>query len=51
MRIVPFGSVPDPGKLDYYAGLGITEIVLRIPGGDSDTVLRTLDDYASLIRR
>jgi probable F420-dependent oxidoreductase len=51
MRIVPFGSVPDPGKLDYYAGLGITEIVLRIPGGDSDTVLRALDDYASLVRR
>jgi probable F420-dependent oxidoreductase len=49
MRIVPFGSVPDPGKLDYYASLGITEIVLRVPGGDADTVVRTLDGYASLI--
>jgi probable F420-dependent oxidoreductase len=49
MRVVPFGSVPDPGKLDYYASLGITEIVLRIPGGTTDAVLPVLDEYASLI--
>lgn len=49
MRIVPFGTVPDPGKLDYYAGLGITEIVLRIPGGDRDAVLPRLDAYAGLV--
>jgi len=51
LRIVPFGTVPDPGKLDYYAGLGIHEIVLRIPGGDADTVLPVLDGYASLVER
>ncbi len=50
IRIVPFGTVPDPGKLDYYAGLGITEIVLRIPGGDRDAVLPVLDEYAGLVR-
>jgi probable F420-dependent oxidoreductase len=51
LRIVPFGTVPDPAKLDYYAGLGITEIVLRIPGGGADTVLPVLDGYADLVGR
>jgi len=51
LRIVPFGTVPDPGKLAYYEDLGIREIVLRIPGGDADEVLPVLDEYASLIAR
>jgi probable F420-dependent oxidoreductase len=49
LRIVPFGTIPDPGKLDYYASLGIREIVLRIPGGTADGVLPILDEYAALI--
>ncbi len=49
LRIVPFGTVPDQGKLDYYAALGIREIVLRIPGGTRDTVLPVLDEYAALV--
>ncbi len=49
MRIVPFGSIPDPGKLDYYAGLGIREIVLRVHGGDTGAVLPQLDRYAELV--
>jgi probable F420-dependent oxidoreductase len=49
LRIVPFGTIPDPGKLDYYASLGIDEIVLRIPGGTADEVLPVLDEYATLI--
>ena len=49
LRIVPFGTVPDPGKLDYYASLGIREIVLRIIGGTRDEVLPVLDEYAALI--
>jgi probable F420-dependent oxidoreductase len=48
LRIVPFGTVPDPGKLAYYEDLGIREIVLRLPGGDADTVLPVLDEYAPL---
>jgi probable F420-dependent oxidoreductase len=48
LRVVPFGTVPDPGKLAYYADLGIREIVLRIPGGVADTVLPVLDRYADL---
>ena len=51
LRIVPFGSLPDPGKLDYYASLGITEIVLRVEGGDADAVLPVLDEFATLVDR
>ena len=49
LRIVPFGTLPDPGKLDYYASLGIHEIVLRVGGGTRDEVLPVLDEYAGLI--
>ena len=31
LRIVPFGTVPDPGKLEYYESIGVTEVVLRLP--------------------
>ena len=48
LRIVPFGTIPDAGKLDYYASLGIEEIVLRVPSGDADTVLPLLDQFAAL---
>jgi alkanesulfonate monooxygenase SsuD/methylene tetrahydromethanopterin reductase-like flavin-dependent oxidoreductase (luciferase family) len=48
LRIVPFGTIPDPGKLEYYATLGIEEIVLRVPSGGPDTVLPLLDRYAEL---
>ncbi|WP_019630540.1 TIGR03619 family F420-dependent LLM class oxidoreductase [Actinomadura atramentaria] len=47
LRVVPFGTVPDAGKLAYYAGLGIDEVVLRVPGGTADEVLPVLDDYAA----
>jgi hypothetical protein len=49
VRIVPFGTIPDPGKLDYYYSIGIDEVVLRIPLGDPDVVLPALDDYAKLV--
>ena len=48
LRIVPFGTIPDPGKVEYYASLGIDEIVLRLPGGDAARVLPVLDKYATL---
>jgi probable F420-dependent oxidoreductase len=50
LRIVPFGTIPDAGKLEYYASLGIDEIVLRVPSGAADTVLPLLDQYAELAR-
>ena len=49
IRVVPFGTVPAPGKLDYYASFGIDEVVLRLPGAGRDTVLTVLDRYAALV--
>jgi hypothetical protein len=46
---VPFGTVPDAGKLEYYESIGVTEVVLRLPGGGADRVLPILDEYASLV--
>jgi probable F420-dependent oxidoreductase len=50
LRIVPFGTVPDGGKVDYYASIGIDEVVLRVPSGDRERVLPVLDEYAGLVR-
>jgi probable F420-dependent oxidoreductase len=49
LRIIPFGTIPDPGKLEYYASIGIDEIVLRVPSGDAGRVLPVLDEYAKLV--
>jgi len=43
--VIPFGTLPDQGKLDYYATLGITETVLRLPSAGRDEVLATLDSF------
>ena len=31
VRVVPFGTVPTEAKLEHFAGLGIDEVVLRVP--------------------
>jgi alkanesulfonate monooxygenase SsuD/methylene tetrahydromethanopterin reductase-like flavin-dependent oxidoreductase (luciferase family) len=49
LRIVPFGTLPDPGKIEYYESIGVTEIVLRVPTGDADTVLPVLDRLAPIV--
>ncbi|MCU1456691.1 MAG: putative F420-dependent oxidoreductase, Rv2161c family [Actinomycetia bacterium] len=49
LRVMPFGIIADPAKIDYYAGLGIDEVVLRLPSGPADAVLPVLDAYASLV--
>jgi probable F420-dependent oxidoreductase len=49
LRIVPFGTIPDAGKLDYYASIGVDEVVLRVPSAGAETVLGVLDDYAELV--
>jgi probable F420-dependent oxidoreductase len=51
LRIVPFGTLPNAGKLEYYASLGIDEVVLRIPSAPADAVLPVLDEYALLVER
>ncbi len=49
LTVVPFGTLPDQGKLEYYASLGIPETVLRLPAADRDTVLRTLDSFVPFL--
>ncbi|GAA2637530.1 TIGR03619 family F420-dependent LLM class oxidoreductase [Streptomyces axinellae] len=44
--LVPSFVVPSPGKLDHYRGLGVEEVVLQLPSGPQDEVLRALDEYA-----
>ena len=49
LTVIPFGTLPDAGKLDYYATLGITETVLRLPSAGRDEVLATLDSFAPFL--
>jgi probable F420-dependent oxidoreductase len=49
IRVVPFGTIPDAGKLDYYASLGIEEVVLRVPTAETETVLRVLDGFTDVV--
>lgn len=49
LSVIPFGTLPDQGKLDYYATLGITETVLRLPSAGRDDVLATLDAHAAFV--
>lgn len=46
VSVVPFGTVPTPGKLAHYAELGIDEVVLRVRAGAGPDMLRQLDDLA-----
>lgn len=45
-RVIPFGSLPDPGKMEHFAKLGIDEVVLGVDPGGRDEVLPVLDRYA-----
>ena len=49
LRIVPMGVLPDPAKLEFYASLGVTEAVLRLPSAPRDVVMPVLDDYARFV--
>ena len=49
LRIVPFGSIPSPGKLDHFEAIGVTEVVLRIPSAPAEEVLPRLDEFAELL--
>ncbi|WP_327086709.1 TIGR03619 family F420-dependent LLM class oxidoreductase [Nonomuraea sp. NBC_01738] len=45
-RVIPVGTLPTREKLDYFAGLGIEEVVATLPSGPADHVLPILDRYA-----
>jgi probable F420-dependent oxidoreductase len=49
LAVVPFGTLPDQGKLEHYRSLGITETVLRLPSAGRDEVLRTLDSFVPFL--
>jgi len=49
LEIVPFGSIPDPGKLDHFERIGVTECVFRLPSAPRDVVLPLLDEQAALV--
>jgi probable F420-dependent oxidoreductase len=49
LEIVPFGSIPDPGKLDHFEAIGVTECVFRLPSAPRDVVLPLLDEQAALV--
>jgi hypothetical protein len=46
---MPFGSIPDVGKLEYFVALGVTETVLGLQYGARDDVLRELDDFTKVV--
>ncbi|MBO56080.1 MAG: LLM class F420-dependent oxidoreductase [Dehalococcoidia bacterium] len=45
ISIVPFGTVPEKEKLNYFEELGVNEVILRVPAGTREEVLKTLDSY------
>ena len=49
LEIAPQAVQPEPGKLDYYETLGVTEVVFDLPAAPAEKVLPTLDRYAALI--
>jgi probable F420-dependent oxidoreductase len=49
LQVVPMGVLPDPGKLDHYRGLGVTECVLRLPSAPRDEVMPVLDRYGAYL--
>jgi alkanesulfonate monooxygenase SsuD/methylene tetrahydromethanopterin reductase-like flavin-dependent oxidoreductase (luciferase family) len=49
LAVVPFGTIADRGKLEHYAALGISEVVLRIRAGDESSVLAELESLTPLI--
>jgi len=49
IQVVPFGVLPDAGKLEYYESIGVRELVLRLPSESRELVLPLLDEYAELL--
>jgi len=49
LQVVPMGVLPDAGKLEHYASIGVTEAVLRLPSAPRDVVMPVLDAYARFV--
>jgi probable F420-dependent oxidoreductase len=49
LEVVPVASIPDPGKLEHFERIGVTECVFQLPSRPRDDVLRILDEQATVI--
>ena len=49
VEVIPFGSVPDHGKLDHFEKIGVAECVFRLPSAPEATVMPLLDRYAGIL--
>lgn len=49
LQVVPYAVQPSPGKLAYFADLGVGEVVLQLPPAPEAEVLRALDAYAAYL--
>ena len=49
LQVIPFGTVPSQGKLEHYAALGISEVVLQLPSGPEDVVLKAIDRHTEFL--
>jgi len=49
-RVVPFGVMPTPGKLERIAALGCDEVVVRIPSAPEPEALAALDELAWVVQ-
>ncbi|HIF94103.1 MAG: TIGR03619 family F420-dependent LLM class oxidoreductase [Myxococcales bacterium] len=51
LHLVPMGIEPSDEKLTYYASLGVTEAVLRLPSANRECVLPLMDAFSHYIGR
>jgi len=49
LEVVPFGTLPEAGKLEHYRELGCTGCILQLPSGPADEVLPVLDGHARFL--
>ena len=49
VQVKPLGSVPEPGKIEYFASLGVKETVIGLSYGARDVVLEEMDRYAKIV--
>ena len=49
VQVKPLGSMPDPGKIEYFGSLGVRETVLGLSHGPRDVVLEEMDRFAKIV--
>ncbi len=49
LEVIPFGSIPDAGKLEHFTSIGVTECVFGLPSAPRDKVLPVLDRWAAMV--